>query len=145
MYVCVCVCVCVCTNLFRYFNTNNLWVNLEELHKELVAAGGALKLPLIKNKKVCMPVCVCVCVCARAHACAMSGAQVWSTPRVFCHAWACSRTYLYVCVHVCVCVCVCVTCHMQTVNPRDSKSTPVFQLETAMGSAIECFASAGTC
>jgi UTP--glucose-1-phosphate uridylyltransferase len=29
------------------------------------------------------------------------------------------------------------------VNPRDSDSTPVFQLETAMGSAIECFESAG--
>ena len=32
----------------------------------------------------------------------------------------------------------------KTVNPRDSKSTPVYQLETAMGSAIECFANAGT-
>lgn len=31
----------------------------------------------------------------------------------------------------------------KTVNPRDSKSAPVFQLETAMGSAIECFANAG--
>lgn len=29
------------------------------------------------------------------------------------------------------------------VNPRDSDSAPVFQLETAMGSAIECFHSAG--
>jgi UTP--glucose-1-phosphate uridylyltransferase len=29
------------------------------------------------------------------------------------------------------------------VNPRDSDSAPVFQLETAMGSAIECFESAG--
>jgi UTP--glucose-1-phosphate uridylyltransferase len=32
---------------------------------------------------------------------------------------------------------------LQTVNPRDSSSAPVFQLETAMGSAIECFAGAG--
>ena len=32
----------------------------------------------------------------------------------------------------------------KTVNPRDSKSAPVFQLETAMGSAIECFDNAGT-
>ena len=31
----------------------------------------------------------------------------------------------------------------KTVNPRDSKSAPVFQLETAMGSAIECFDNAG--
>jgi hypothetical protein len=30
----------------------------------------------------------------------------------------------------------------KTVNPRDSNSTPVFQLETAMGSAIECFEGA---
>jgi UDP-N-acetylglucosamine pyrophosphorylase len=30
----------------------------------------------------------------------------------------------------------------KTVNPRDSSSAPVFQLETAMGSAIECFDSA---
>lgn len=65
----------------RYFNTNNLWVSLEALQATLTASGGALALPLIKNKK--------------------------------------------------------------TVNPRDSKSTPVFQLETAMGSAIECFDSAG--
>jgi len=27
----------------------------------------------------------------------------------------------------------------KTVNPRDGSSAPVFQLETAMGSAIECF------
>ena len=31
----------------------------------------------------------------------------------------------------------------KTVNPRDSKTPPVFQLETAMGSAIECFDNAG--
>src|SRR3972149_5566200 len=30
----------------------------------------------------------------------------------------------------------------KTVNPRDSESTPVFQLETAMGSAISIFAGA---
>ena len=27
----------------------------------------------------------------------------------------------------------------KTVDPRDKKSTKVFQLETAMGAAIECF------
>jgi hypothetical protein len=31
----------------------------------------------------------------------------------------------------------------KTVNPRDSSSAPVFQLETAMGSAIECFDDSG--
>lgn len=31
----------------------------------------------------------------------------------------------------------------KTVNPRDSKSAKVYQLETAMGSAIECFDNAG--
>lgn len=31
----------------------------------------------------------------------------------------------------------------KTVNPRDSSSTPVFQLETAMGAAIECFDDSG--
>lgn len=31
----------------------------------------------------------------------------------------------------------------KTVNPRDSASDPVYQLETAMGSAIECFPGAG--
>ncbi|MEW5306477.1 MAG: hypothetical protein WDW36_008939 [Sanguina aurantia] len=67
--------------LHRFFNTNNLWINLEQLQTALTASGGALDLPLIKNKK--------------------------------------------------------------TVNPRDSSSTPVFQLETAMGSAIECFSNAG--
>lgn len=31
----------------------------------------------------------------------------------------------------------------KTVDPKDSSSTPVYQLETAMGAAIECFAGAG--
>ncbi len=31
----------------------------------------------------------------------------------------------------------------KTVNPRDADTAAVFQLETAMGSAIECFKSAG--
>ena len=31
----------------------------------------------------------------------------------------------------------------KTVDPRDSSSPAVFQLETAMGSAIECFDDAG--
>eukprot|EP01026_Neomeris_dumetosa_P001635 TRINITY_DN10408_c0_g1_i1.p1 TRINITY_DN10408_c0_g1~~TRINITY_DN10408_c0_g1_i1.p1 ORF type:complete len:476 (+),score=83.55 TRINITY_DN10408_c0_g1_i1:57-1484(+) len=63
--------------LHKFFNTNNLWVNLDMLKATLDANNGVLKLPLIKNKK--------------------------------------------------------------TVNPRDSSTTKVFQLETAMGSAIECF------
>ena len=65
----------------KFFNTNNLWVNLPALKAKLDAAGGALVLPLIKNDK--------------------------------------------------------------TVDPRDKKSTPVLQLETAMGAAIECFPGAG--
>lgn len=65
----------------KFFNTNNLWLNLSKLKDTLESSGGILRLPLIKNKK--------------------------------------------------------------TVNPRDKKSTPVFQLETAMGSAIECFDDAG--
>jgi UDP-N-acetylglucosamine pyrophosphorylase len=59
----------------RYFNTNNLWVHLPSLKKELEKHGGFLPLPLIKNAK--------------------------------------------------------------TVDPRDSASAPVYQLETAMGSG-EC-------
>ncbi len=65
----------------RFFNTNNLWVRLDELKKLLDASGGFVPLPLIKNVK--------------------------------------------------------------TVDPRNKKSPQVFQLETAMGSAIECFAGAG--
>ncbi len=65
----------------KFFNTNNLWLNLDALKRKLDAAGGALPLPLIKNEK--------------------------------------------------------------TVDPRDKKSTPVYQLETAMGAAIECFPGAG--
>ena len=68
-------------SLHKFFNTNNLWVNLVKLKETLAASGGTLRLPLIKNKK--------------------------------------------------------------TVNPRDGASAPVFQLETAMGSAIECFDDAG--
>ena len=35
----------------RFFNTNNLWVNLRKLRATLRSSGGALKLPLIRNKK----------------------------------------------------------------------------------------------
>ena len=64
----------------QFFNTNNIWVNLEELKKVMVENGGVLELPVI--------------------------------------------------------------CNAKTVDPRDGTSTPVFQLEQAMGSAIECFAGA---
>lgn len=67
-------------DIHRFFNTNNLWLNLKILKSTLESAGGTLKLPLIKNKK--------------------------------------------------------------TVNPRDPSTRQVFQLETAMGSAIECFENA---
>ena len=59
----------------RFFNTNNLWVDLDALDAALAAAGGALDLPLIVNRK--------------------------------------------------------------TVDPKDAASTPVLQLETAMGAAID--------
>jgi len=62
---------------WRYFNTNNLWVDLEALAAELDANDGVLELPLIVNRK--------------------------------------------------------------TVDPRDSGSTPVLQLESAMGAAIGLF------
>ncbi len=61
----------------RFFNTNNIWVNLEELKTLMSATGGVLELPVIKNAK--------------------------------------------------------------TVDSRDSSSAAIFQLEQAMGSAIECF------
>ncbi|MBA4146852.1 MAG: UTP--glucose-1-phosphate uridylyltransferase [Verrucomicrobia bacterium] len=65
----------------RFFNTNNLWVRLDELKKALDRNGGFIPLPMIKNAK--------------------------------------------------------------TVDPRDKNSPQVFQLETAMGAAIECFDGAG--
>ncbi|MEM9080775.1 MAG: UTP--glucose-1-phosphate uridylyltransferase [Verrucomicrobiota bacterium] len=64
----------------RFFNTNNLWLNLEALKAELEASGGVLPLPVIQNAK--------------------------------------------------------------TVDPRDQSSPRVWQLETAMGAAIECFEGA---
>ena len=63
--------------LHRYFNTNNLWMRLDLLKKQLAAGAGVLPLPMIRNNK--------------------------------------------------------------TVDPRDKTSTPVVQLESAMGAAIECF------
>ena len=35
----------------RFFNTNNLWIQLEDLRKELNRLGGSLPLPLIRNEK----------------------------------------------------------------------------------------------
>ncbi|MDQ6835009.1 MAG: UTP--glucose-1-phosphate uridylyltransferase [Actinomycetota bacterium] len=65
---------------WRYYNTNNLWVDLRALAQTLDESGGVLELPLIVNRK--------------------------------------------------------------TVDPRDPESTPVIQLESAMGAAIESFAGA---
>ncbi|TNF35377.1 MAG: UTP--glucose-1-phosphate uridylyltransferase [Deltaproteobacteria bacterium] len=64
----------------RYFNTNNLWIDLDALARALDAHDGLLGLPLIKNAK--------------------------------------------------------------RRDPTDPESPPVFQLETAMGAAIEVFAGA---
>ena len=36
---------------YKYFNTNNLWVNLEALKKTMDANSGVLPLPVIKNGK----------------------------------------------------------------------------------------------
>lgn len=65
----------------KFFNTNNLWVELNALKSTMDVNGGVVPLPLIKNKK--------------------------------------------------------------TVDPRLKASTPVVQLETAMGSAITSFDNAG--
>lgn len=61
----------------RFFNTNNLWIDLAALDAKMRETDNNLKLPLIRNVK--------------------------------------------------------------TVDPQDPDSAPVFQLETAMGSAIEVF------
>ena len=61
----------------KYFNTNNLWLNLPILKETLAANNYVLRLPMIRNAK--------------------------------------------------------------TVDPRDKNSPPVYQLETAMGSAIAVF------
>jgi UTP--glucose-1-phosphate uridylyltransferase len=65
---------------WRYYNTNNLWVDLRELDDQLARTEGVLELSLIVNRK--------------------------------------------------------------TVDPRDPSSTPVLQLESAMGSAIQSFGKA---
>lgn len=64
---------------YRFFNTNNIWVNLEFL-KELIVRERIIDLPMIVNPK--------------------------------------------------------------TLDPRDEKSPPVFQIETAMGSGISLFEGA---
>ena len=39
----------------KFFNTNNLWVNLDKLKATLETNNGVMKLPLIKNKKTVNP------------------------------------------------------------------------------------------
>lgn len=68
------------TGRYRYFNTNNIWINLGALTAVLDEQGGVIKLPMIRNGK--------------------------------------------------------------TVDPRDKNSPEVYQLETAMGAAIEVFEGA---
>jgi UTP--glucose-1-phosphate uridylyltransferase len=65
----------------RYFNANNIWIDLRALERTLYERGGVLGLPMIVNRK--------------------------------------------------------------TVDPSDSSSPAVVQLETAMGAAIEVFEGAG--
>lgn len=65
----------------KFFNTNNIWLDLVQVREVMRKHGGVMPLPLIRNCK--------------------------------------------------------------TVDPRDSKSQPVYQLETAMGAAIEAFGPAG--
>ncbi len=65
---------------WRYYNTNNLWVDLRVLEQTLQERDGVMALPLIVNRK--------------------------------------------------------------TVDPRDAESTPVIQLESAMGAAIGTFPGA---
>jgi len=65
---------------YKFFNTNNLWVDLVALKAIFEKHGGLIPLPVMQNSK--------------------------------------------------------------TVDPRDKKSTPVLQLETAMGAAIGCFEGA---
>jgi UDP-N-acetylglucosamine pyrophosphorylase len=65
----------------RFFNTNNIWVSVAALRKQLDANGGTLPLPLIRNIK--------------------------------------------------------------TADPKDKQSPKVYQLETAMGAAIQLFEGAG--
>jgi UTP--glucose-1-phosphate uridylyltransferase len=65
---------------WRYYNTNNLWLDLAALADALEASDGVLALSLIINRK--------------------------------------------------------------TVDPRDKESTPVIQLESAMGSAVQSFPGA---
>lgn len=36
---------------YRYFNTNNLWINLRALERRLEEHGGVMPLPLIRNEK----------------------------------------------------------------------------------------------
>jgi UTP--glucose-1-phosphate uridylyltransferase len=66
---------------YRFFNTNNLWVNLKSLKAQLDRCGNVMELPLIVNRK--------------------------------------------------------------PADPTDPKSTPVYQLESAMGAAISVFPDAG--
>lgn len=64
-------------SLYRYFNTNSIWINLESLKTFLEKERNVIPLPMIRNPK--------------------------------------------------------------TLDPRDESSPPVYQLETAMGSAIALF------
>merc|ERR1719246_199035 len=68
------------TSKYKFFNTNNLWVDLVALKAIFEKNAGMIPLPVMQNSK--------------------------------------------------------------TVDPRDKKSTPVLQLETAMGAAIGCFEGA---
>jgi UDP-N-acetylglucosamine pyrophosphorylase len=39
----------------RFFNTNNIWINVDALRQQLAASGGSLSLPIIRNVKTVDP------------------------------------------------------------------------------------------
>ena len=42
-------------SLYKYFNTNSIWLNLRAIKKRMVASGGFMDLPLICNSKTVNP------------------------------------------------------------------------------------------
>eukprot|EP00887_Chlorella_sp_A99_P004156 scaffold23.g4156.t1 len=102
----------------RFFNTNNLWVNLRKLKATLEArAGRRARAPRSAGGAP-----------RGGRSGAGAGPRAAAAPAPEASGGVLKLPLIK---------------NKKTVNPRDASTEPVFQLETAMGSAIECFEDAG--
>ena len=132
----------------KFFNTNNLWVNLDKL--QVLCQPSPCPHPALHDSQAMLSTMCWQAAaatrsasssCLRLHCAGLPEEQVFHLPPFTENSHL--KTLQATLDEQGGLLKLPLIKNKKTVNPRDSDSTPVFQLETAMGSAIECFQSAG--